>query len=268
MRTVINLITSASLWSAVAQTAMAAAVMAADAPPPAPMPPLPTAEVMPAPHEAGPVQAKPPELGSPTPTAPEASPAPAPEAEAVPSPAGGDFIPRGCGCRSLDCCEWPFGACTRAAFKTQICNGLAGGFVLYEYDFCDAAACDNYKLSPKGYERLADIARMFPCMNFHPILIESTPHDAKLDAARREYVWKQLLQLNSPVPFQLVVVGHPRTPALRGDEADIIYKNLLKQTESSGAASTGGGGGAGVSGGAGASGGAASTPTGGGLGIQ
>jgi hypothetical protein len=119
---------------------------------------------------------------------------------------------------------------------------MAARLVLYQYDFCDAAACDGYKLSPKGFERLEEIARIFPCSDGQPILIESTPHDAKLDATRRDYVWRSLLQMNVPVPDHLVVVGHPRTPALNGQEAVILHLNLLKQVQSSGAPQSGGAG--------------------------
>ena len=50
---------------------------------------------------------------------------------------------------------------------------MAARLVLYHYDFIDPTACDGYKLSPKGYERLEDIARMFPAFVFQPVVIES-----------------------------------------------------------------------------------------------
>ena len=250
------------LWSALAQTAMIASALAAKAAPAddLPLPPQPsgmgTAPVNPSLPPAPAPQAE----SIPAATAasqPLYLATPAPQAETAPS---GDTGPAnewchkvGGGCHHVDCRELPFGACVRANLKVQICNGLAARFVLYEYDFCDAASCDGCKLSPKGYERLTDIARMYPASNFQPIVIEST-QDPTLDAARRDYVWKSLLQMDRPVPGQLVVVGHPRTPSLNGQEAAILHVNLLKQTQ--GAMSIGGGGGGGVAG----SGGGAATP--------
>jgi hypothetical protein len=106
--------------------------------------------------------------------------------------------------------------------------------VLYQYDFCDASACDGYKLSPKGVARLTDIARMLPTTNFHPITIEASLQNAQLDAARRAYVLRTLSHLNLPVPEQLVVVGTPQTPGLNGTEALILHANLLRDTKAGG----------------------------------
>ncbi len=82
-----------------------------------------------------------------------------------------------CGCcrRNAECGQMPFGAAVCAAMKTQICNGLGARMVLYHYDFCDAAGADGDKLNEHGMARLRDIARMFQCSNFHPIVIEYTP---------------------------------------------------------------------------------------------
>jgi hypothetical protein len=126
----------------------------------------------------------------------------------------------------------PFGAAVNAHMKTQICNGLRARMVLYHYDFCDADGSAGYKLNEHGMMRLADMARMFPCSGFHPIVIERTSCNTPLDNSRREYVVKTLNQINASVPEQLVVVGRPEIPGLAGEEAIPIHRNLMKQTRS------------------------------------
>jgi hypothetical protein len=103
---------------------------------------------------------------------------------------------------------------------------------LYHYDFCDAATADGCKLNEHGMERLERIARLFPCSNFHPIVIERTDRRLALDAARREHVIRMLQEMDAPVPEHLVVVGKPEVKGLRGDEAVILDKNLKDQTKS------------------------------------
>jgi hypothetical protein len=137
-----------------------------------------------------------------------------------------------CGCRCQgECGQAPFGASVNAAANAQICNGIGARMTLYHYDFCDARAADGYKLNERGVARLGDIARMFPCSNFHPIVIEYTSRNSALDAARRDYVLRALRQMSVPVPEHLVVVGRPEVKGLRGDEAVILDKNLKEQTK-------------------------------------
>jgi hypothetical protein len=108
--------------------------------------------------------------------------------------------------------------------------------VLYQYDFCDPTACDGYKLSPKGVARLADLARMLPASNFHPIIIEASFQNPQLDAHRRYFVLQTLGQMNVPVPEQLVVVGKPESAnGLSGSEALILNHNLYRDTAAGGA---------------------------------
>ena len=208
------------LWSAVALVTLTAAAVAADPVPAAPQPmlppPLPLAESIPVPsNAAGKVTAPEPRSEPTVPTeTPAATASPLPQAETIPAEGathGNGTCPQ-ChvGCCCVDCRELPFGWCVQAPLsKPRSATGWQLASVLYHYDFCDETACDGFKLNAKGYERLQDIARMFPCSNFQPIIIETTPQNAKLDAARREYVWKLLVQLNVSVPDQLVVVGHP-----------------------------------------------------------
>jgi hypothetical protein len=107
--------------------------------------------------------------------------------------------------------------------------------VLYQYDFCDAGACDGYKLSVKGVARLADMARMLPATNFHPIMVEASFQNPQLDARRRVFVLQTLGQLNVPVPDQLVVVGTPQDRGICGEDALILTQNMYNDTRARGA---------------------------------
>jgi hypothetical protein len=139
-----------------------------------------------------------------------------------------------CGHHECDFSERPFGACVRSAVCAQICTGLQARMVLYQYDFCDPTACDGYKLSVKGVTRLAELARMLPASNFHPITIEASFQNPQLDARRRDYVLQTLGLLNVPVPDQLVVVGKPDAPGLNGQEALILNRNLDRDVRAGG----------------------------------
>jgi hypothetical protein len=119
--------------------------------------------------------------------------------------------------------------------NAQLCAGLQARMVLYQYDFCDAGACDGYKLSVKGVARLADIARMLPATNFHPITIEASFQNPQLDARRREFVMQTLGQLNVPVPEQLVVVASLQERGLNGTDSIILTRNLYRATTTGGA---------------------------------
>jgi hypothetical protein len=201
--------------------------------PPIPEPPAPGERVA----QPQPVA---PEPAAPVPPATGVAPAPYPPTAAATSSNAAAPCPQpccrnGCGCRECDRSERPFGACVRAALNCQLCAGLKARMVLYQYDFCDAAACDGYKLSPKGVVRLAEIARMLPASSFSPITIEAAFQNPKLDAARRAYVLQTLNQLNLPVPEQLVVVGAPQAgPGVSGAEALIVNQNIYRDVKAGG----------------------------------
>jgi hypothetical protein len=137
-------------------------------------------------------------------------------------------------CCGEQCGEMPFGASVCAHMKTQICNGLRDRMVLYHYDFCDGCGPEGDQLNEHGMARLRDIARMFPCSCFQPIVIERTRCNPALDTARRANVVRALNHMNAAVPEYLVVVGKPETPSLGAKEALAIYKNLGKQWMSKG----------------------------------
>lgn len=122
-----------------------------------------------------------------------------------------------------------------AHMGTQILNGMAARMVLYQYDFCDGTADEAAKLNPHGYRRLCEIAAMLQYCSAYPVVIEYTPGNPALDAARRDHVLKALGELTVAVPEQGVIVGVPAVRGLSGEEAFTIHQNLLRDTESGGA---------------------------------
>ena len=171
---------------------------------------------------------------------PIAAATPAPQAEAVPAgnPGPGNGACRGCG-RRLPLRRLPriaLRGVRYAPIKAQICSAMAARLVLYHYDFCDPTACDGYKLSPKGYERLEDIARLFPLSNSAG---RHRDHAARAEARCRAAG----VRLEVAVADERARAGParggraPRTPALNGQEALELHLNLLQQTKAGGAAS-------------------------------
>jgi hypothetical protein len=132
--------------------------------------------------------------------------------------------------------EPPLGHSVYAHYKTHVANGDAARMVLYHYDFVDGSDV----LNPRGRERLGEIAAMLP-KNFFPVVIE--PDCAPgLDEARRLGVLTELGRCSFPIPTERVVIGKPPALGLRGAEAVVIYRNLLRQTQQRGAGTGGGGG--------------------------
>jgi hypothetical protein len=86
------------------------------------------------------------------------------------------------------------------------------------------------------------LARIEGC-NCPPIVIESSPCDAGLDAARLQSVVALLQQFVPGAGKESVVIGDPQPRGLGGEEAVKIYQNLLQDIKSpcknsSGAAAT------------------------------
>jgi hypothetical protein len=110
-------------------------------------------------------------------------------------------------------------------YKTHTANGEAARMVLYHYDFVDGGGT----LSPRGLERLAEIATLLP-RTFFPVVIE--PHcDPAVSAERQAGVISHLVRGPFPIPPERVVVGKPPANGLSGQEAALIYQNLLYQTQ-------------------------------------
>jgi hypothetical protein len=140
----------------------------------------------------------------------------------------------------------PLGQSVQRAYTTHVANGTAARMVLYEYDFI----CGTAVLNQRGKDQLARMASWLPD-NVFPIVIERTPWDPALAEARRLAVWSALADSPFPVPPERVVIGPPLAYGLQGVEADLVYRNLLRQTLSQGTQGGLGGGSIGGTGGQG-----------------
>jgi hypothetical protein len=145
----------------------------------------------------------------------------------------------------------PFGHSVGAHFQAQVNNGISSRMALHDYDF----VAGGDQLTHRGKERVRQIA-VWTAANPSAVVVEWLPQTPKLADARRAVVLAELSTLLGPVPAERVVVGPPVTPALQGAEAELIYGNLIRLTDSYGTfPSTGvrgaAGGGAGSQGGGG-----------------
>lgn len=152
--------------------------------------------------------------------------------------------------------DLPLGATVYAPMEIQVANAQAASLALYHYDFFEGTAM----LNPRGRERLRQIAALMPAC-FTPVIIERTLWTPELDAARRMIVYNDLSQAGFPIPLERVVVGVPTPIGWRGIEADIVFRNLLIQTQAGGAGRGTGTSSPGGSGFSAASGGGNSAPT-------
>jgi hypothetical protein len=124
----------------------------------------------------------------------------------------------------------PLGHAVYLHGRTQVENGDATRMMLYHYDFEECGS----RLTLRGRDQLAKIEHLLSS-NFYPLVIERTPDMPALAEARRQMVLEILAHGNFPVPPERVVIGPPLTPGLRGVEAEVIYRNLIGVTRSSGA---------------------------------
>lgn len=103
------------------------------------------------------------------------------------------------------------------------------GMVLYHYDFVDGSD----QLNRKGRERLAEIAPLL-ATTVLPLTIEDVPQDPALATLRRERVLLDLQQRPFGVAPERVIVRSATWPQLRGEEAELIQRRLLRQTTNGG----------------------------------
>lgn len=132
--------------------------------------------------------------------------------------------------------ERPFGTSLSAHLRTHVANGMAARMVLYQYDFHQGVD-DAFRLNAHGRRRLDEITRMLQC-DVWPVVIEPSDEGHQLDCARRDHVLKLLSECIGTVLEEWVVVAYPEASGLEGEEAVIIYANLLRQTRMRGSTST------------------------------
>lgn len=138
--------------------------------------------------------------------------------------------------------ELPLGYSLNAHNQAMVVNGEIAQLVFYHYDFIDGAS----QLNHRGREKIQTVISLL-ASNFEPVIIEMTPCVPTLDEARRVVVAAEINQCGFPIPDERVVVGPARANGLRGPEAELIYRNLLIQTQNglNGAIAGGGSGGGG-----------------------
>jgi hypothetical protein len=114
-------------------------------------------------------------------------------------------------------------------FQIQVNNAIAAQMILHEYDF----VCGGTKLNLHGSDRLLHLALLLKSYEC-PLIVERTPYDVGLAESRRIAVLNQLADLGIVVPPERVVIGVSPAIPLRGVEAELIYRNILKQSENGG----------------------------------
>jgi hypothetical protein len=114
--------------------------------------------------------------------------------------------------------------------------------VFYHYDFVDGTPL----LNARGRDKLATVASTLPT-TFFPVVVERTPKEPGLDAARKSTLVAELAQGSFPVPGERIVIGPSIANGMTGLESILIYGNQLQNLASGGA--IGGGGATGFVGG-------------------
>jgi hypothetical protein len=135
-----------------------------------------------------------------------------------------EFIPR------------PLGSSVYAIANTQVANAEAASMVLYNFDFIE----NSEQLNLRGKDQIAKVTHLLTASPY-PLVIERTPYAPGLDQARRVAVLNELGQAGVNVPVERVVIGQPIALGLRGPEAEIVYQNLLINTQSGGTRAGAGG---------------------------
>ena len=125
-----------------------------------------------------------------------------------------EFVPR------------PLGAAVSDHALAMTANAAAARLTLYGYDFVQGSA----ELSPRGQDQLAKLVPQMIASPY-PLLIERTPGNPDLAAARREAVAIRLAQGPCPIPQERVLVGVPIATGLSGVNAQVIAGNALGRVQ-------------------------------------
>lgn len=123
----------------------------------------------------------------------------------------------------------PLGDSVALHAETQIANAAAPRMVLHDYDFVPGAA----ELNDRGKDRVLRVAALLP-HNQLPVVVERLSYAPGLAEARRGTVLAALAATAGSVAPERVVVGPPVSASYQGPEAELIYLNQLRLTESAG----------------------------------
>jgi len=127
--------------------------------------------------------------------------------------------------------ERPFGSYVVQAEQMQMVNGLQDQQVLYHYDFYPGDRSTT--LSPRGEYQLRKIIQRMEIAP-SPIIVQTSIVNPDLDEARRQHILDALRAAGVPAEPELVVVDHPPLPGLQGLEGELVYGNMLGQTQARG----------------------------------
>lgn len=123
----------------------------------------------------------------------------------------------------------PFGLSVTSHFEGHVMAGTAARMVFHDYDFLPGSDRLNYR----GLDQIHQVARLMG-ISPAPVVIERTPRDPNLAERRRLTVLAALANVDPAASPNRVVVAEPVAFPLRGSEAEVIYKSMIRQTETLG----------------------------------
>lgn len=131
----------------------------------------------------------------------------------------------------------PLGSSVREFNHRQATKGRADSYVFYRYEW----SLETAQLTDWGRRHLSRVLSTVHRESF-PVIIE-TSGDERLDEARRRVIIAALAQHQLDYPERRVLVSHPNSLDISGDEGVIIQQQFIQnaQRQNSTSSSVGGG---------------------------
>jgi hypothetical protein len=123
----------------------------------------------------------------------------------------------------------PFGMAVTSHFEGHVMAGTAARMVFHDYDFLPGSDRLNYR----GVDQVYQVARLMG-VSPAPVVVERMPRDPNLAERRRVAVLAALASVDPSVSPARVVVAEPVAFPLRGSDAELIYRTMVRQTETMG----------------------------------